>query len=109
MKRDTRYDRLSGIEETRSYQALVRGRKRLVVPSAIILLGMLLVLATLTTFTSALDAQIVPGLNWAVVYAYVVFLAPVLFSHLYTWRADYFDRLGEEAIREAGEREGSER
>lgn len=106
MGRETFDKGFSGIGETPSYRLLVRSRKRLVIPSVIFLLALLLVLAVLTSFTSVLDGQIVPGLNWALVYAYVVFFAPVVFCHLYSWRSNHFDSLGEAAVLETEEREG---
>lgn len=97
----------SEISNTQAYRELTRSKKRLVVPSAVFLLVFLLILPALTSFTSVLNTEIVPGLNWAIVYAYGVFLAPVVFAHLYSSRARRFDELVERARREA--REESER
>lgn len=62
---------------------------------------LLMVLTALTVFTDLLDEQLVPGVNLAILLAYVVFFAPVVAAHVYVSRMRALDELAQQAMDEA--------
>lgn len=93
---------------TPAYRELVARRRRLIWPLALLLLGLLMAITALTVFTNVLDGQLLPGLNGAILMAYVTFFLPVAVAHLYLRRANDLDSLAALAIAQARPAEPSE-
>lgn len=91
----------AAVTATSAYRELLRRRRRLVWSMATVLFGLLMALTAVTVFTELLDGQVVPGLNGAIIAAYVLFLAPVAFAHLYVARVRDLDGLALRALAEA--------
>jgi len=96
----------SSIMATAAYQELLRRRRALVLGTATPPFVLLMALTALVVFTPWLDGELVPGLNPAIVLAYVVFFLPVVCAHVYVARVRRLDVLADEALAQAAAAEG---
>jgi uncharacterized membrane protein (DUF485 family) len=101
-----RYEEWVRVERTSAFQEFARKRKAFLIPATIFFMVFFFGLPFLAAFTTVLQARAIGSLSWAYVYGFAQFAMTWIVMHLYVSRANKWDRLVEQARREAAEEEG---
>lgn len=100
-----RHEEWVRVERTSAFQELSRKRRAFIIPATIFFLVFFFGLPILAAFTSVLNGRAIGPLTWAYVYGFAQFAMTWILMHLYVSRANKWDRLAEQARREAAEEE----
>lgn len=91
------------VERTSAFQELMQRKKAFLIPAVIFFLAFYMAMPILAEFTTVLDGQAIGAMTWAYVYGFAQFVMTWILCHLYLSRANKWDRLIEQARREASE------
>jgi uncharacterized membrane protein (DUF485 family) len=94
------------VERTSAFQEFARKRKAFLIPATVFFMVFFFGLPVLAAFTTILEGRAIGSLTWAYVYGFAQFAMTWIVMHLYVSRANKWDRLVEQARREAAEEEG---
>ena len=106
--REPRHEEWVRVEQAPAFKELMKQRKAFVIPATIFFLVFYFLLVVLTGFTNILSAKAFGPVTWAYVYAFAKLPMTWILAHLYLNRANKWDKLVEEARRQAAE-EGVQR
>ncbi len=98
-----RHEEWVRVERTSAFKELMRSKKAFIVPATIFFLVFYFLLVVLTGFTNILSAKAFGPVTWAYVYAFAQFPMTWILAHLYTSRANKWDKLVDQARHEAAE------
>ena len=101
-----RHEEWVRVERTPAFQEFARKRKAFLIPATIFFMVFFFGLPFLAAFTTVLEGSAIGSLTWAYVYGFAQFAMTWILMHLYVSRANKWDRLVEQARREAAEEEG---
>lgn len=91
------------VEQTAAFKELTRRKKAFIVPAEIFAFIFFMSWPILGGLTTVLDGQAVGAMTWASVYGFAQFIMILVILHLYLRQAKKWDKLVEEARREAAE------
>ncbi len=89
------------VERTSAFRELARRKKAFIVPAEIFSFVFFMAWPILGGLTTVLDGRAVGEMTWAYVYGFAQFAMILILLHLYLRQAKKWDRLVEEARREA--------
>ncbi|WP_166395157.1 DUF485 domain-containing protein [Rubrobacter marinus] len=92
------------VERTSAFAELVKAKKAFIVPAMLFFFVFFTAWTALGGLTTVLDGRAFGAVTWATVFGFAQFVVVLVLLHLYTARAKKWDRLVEEARREAPER-----
>lgn len=77
------------------FNELMAAKKKFLVPSIIIFLGLYLLFPILISYTNALDKIAIGDISWAWVYALLLFVMTWVMATIYMKKSAVFDRMAE--------------
>ncbi|WP_242691005.1 DUF485 domain-containing protein [Cytobacillus praedii] len=80
---------------TSQFNELMAAKKKFLVPSIIIFLGLYLLFPILISYTNALDNIAIGDISWAWVYALLLFVMTWVMATIYMKKSAVFDRMAE--------------
>lgn len=88
------------IVRTSQFQELMAAKKKFLVPSIIVFLGLYLLFPILISYTNALDNAAIGDISWAWVYALLLFVMTWIMATIYMRKSALFDRMAEKVWKE---------
>ncbi|MBS4219602.1 DUF485 domain-containing protein [Bacillus sp. FJAT-49711] len=91
------------IEKSASFQELLKAKRKFLVPSIILFIGLYLLFPILISYTDFMDRPAIGDISWAWLYAFFLFVLTWTLATLYMRKAAIFDRLAEDVLKDADE------
>ena len=88
------------IVRTDQFQELVAAKKKFLVPSIILFLGLYLLFPILISYTDALEKSAIGDISWAWIYAFCLFIMTWAMATLYMKKSAGFDQMAEKVWKE---------
>ncbi|WP_102272966.1 DUF485 domain-containing protein [Cytobacillus massiliigabonensis] len=85
---------------TSHFQELMAAKKKFLVPSIIVFLGLYLLFPILISYTNALDNAAIGDISWAWIYALLLFVMTWVMATIYMKKSAVFDRMAEKVWKE---------
>ncbi|WP_075619343.1 DUF485 domain-containing protein [Paenisporosarcina indica] len=94
------------IEKSASFQGLMKKKKRFLVPSILLFLGLYILFPLIISYTDVLNTSFIGDISWSWVYALGLFIMTWTLVTVYMKKAAEFDRMAEETLKEFNYEEG---
>lgn len=88
------------IVQTSQFEELMAAKKKFLVPSIILFLGLYLLFPILISYSNVLDNSAVGDISWAWVYAMLLFVMTWVMATIYMRKSALFDRMAEKVWKE---------
>jgi uncharacterized membrane protein (DUF485 family) len=88
------------IEESASFKSLIRKKKRFLIPSTILFLGLYILFPLIISYTNVLNVSFIGDISWSWVYALGLFVMTWVFVTVYMKKAAEFDKMANETLKE---------
>ncbi|WP_313799932.1 DUF485 domain-containing protein [Cytobacillus sp.] len=88
------------IVQSSQFRELMAAKKKFLVPSIIVFLGLYLLFPILISYTNALDNAAIGDISWAWVYALLLFVMTWIMATIYMKKSALFDRMAEKVWKE---------
>ncbi|WP_195573900.1 DUF485 domain-containing protein [Paenibacillus sp. 1001270B_150601_E10] len=98
MKRSS--EEYSQIARSSNFQALLRAKKRFIIPFTICFFCFYFALPILTSYTTILNQSFYGSITWAWVFAFLQFVMTWSFCMIYYKKAQQFDQLSDHILKE---------
>ena len=88
------------IENSAGFRDLMRRKKRFLIPTTILFLGLYLLFNIVISCTNWLDATFIGDITWAWVFAFSLFAMTWILVTVYMKRAEKFDEMAKDTLKE---------
>lgn len=88
------------IESSPSFRELMRKKKRFLIPSTILFLGLYILFPLIISYSDVLNASFIGDVSWSWVYALGLFIMTWILVTIYMKKAAEFDRMAEATLKE---------
>ncbi|MFX3674981.1 MAG: DUF485 domain-containing protein [Paenisporosarcina sp.] len=88
------------IESSPSFRELMRKKKRFLIPSTILFLGLYILFPLIISYSDLLEASFIGDVSWSWVYALGLFVMTWILVTIYMKKAAEFDRMAESTLKE---------
>lgn len=88
------------IERSSQFQKLLKEKRRFLVPSIILFMGLYLLFPILISYTDIMEISAMGDISWAWVYAFFLFIMTWAMATLYMKKAVALDRMAENILKE---------
>jgi uncharacterized membrane protein (DUF485 family) len=97
------------IEASAGFRELVKKKKKFLLSSAILFLGLYILFPLIISYTNVLDASFIGDISWSWVYALGLFVMTWILVTVYMKKAAEFDRMANDTLIEFNYEEESNR
>lgn len=88
------------IERSSQFQELMNTKRKFLVPSIILFLGLYLLFPILISYTDIMEISAVGDISWAWIYAFFLFIMTWAMATIYMKKAVVLDRMAENILKE---------
>lgn len=88
------------IENSAGFRELMRQKKRFLIPTTILFLGLYLLFNVVISYTDWLNAAFIGDITWAWVFAFALFAMTWILVTVYMKRAAKFDEMAKDTLKE---------
>lgn len=88
------------IEESQNFKALMKKKKRFLIPSTILFLGLYILFPLIISYTNVLNSSFIGDISWSWVYALGLFVMTWILVTIYMKKAAEFDGMATETLKE---------
>ena len=88
------------IEESQNFKARINKKKRFLIPSTILFLGLYILFPLIISYTNVLNSSFIGDISWSWVYALGLFVMTWILVTVYMKKAAQFDHMATETLRE---------
>lgn len=93
-------EKFEEIERSTQFQKLLKEKRRFLVPSIILFLGLYLLFPILISYTDIMELSAVGDISWAWVYAFFLFIMTWTMASIYMKKAAVLDQMAENILKE---------
>ncbi len=88
------------IENSAGFRDLMRRKKRFLIPTTILFLGLYLLFNVVISYTDWLNASFIGDITWVWVFAFALFAMTWILVTVYMKRAEKFDEMAKDTLKE---------